>query len=184
MLIFISAYVLLALASWSALAAPLSGSEPDNGNAQKHSLSSSILTGRQQPSPDEIGPITPVGFGLVSPPGNSGPPSQSSTTMDCDDDKHKHHDKTDNDQNSASPTIANMNLEPTPTGPGPAIARRRFRSPTRRDRKPSIFERDDAPTTGASTPPITVGDIINHYLGQRAAARKRAQSPRTSRDFN
>jgi hypothetical protein len=110
--------------------------------------------------------------------------------MDCDS-KSKHH-KTNDGQDPA--TLANENTIPdtsasppsTSTGPAPAIARRRFHSSMRRGRNdpPSIFERDDAHTTSASGKPTTVGDIITAYLNQGGAARKRAASPRTTRNFN
>ncbi|KAF8495776.1 hypothetical protein F5888DRAFT_1804747 [Russula emetica] len=183
MLIFISAYVLLALASWSALAAPLSGSGPDNGNAQKRSLSSPVLMGRQQPPAPGFSNGPGPALDLI--PTSDGGPSSPSSTMDCED-KSKHHDHDKNNDNQDSPTTVNQIQSQTAVTPGlgPAIARRRFRSPMRRDNKPSIFERDNAPTTGAPSNSITVSDVINYYLGQKAAARKRAQSPRTSRDFN
>jgi hypothetical protein len=52
----------------------------------------------------------------------------------------------------------------------------------RRDSKvlSSIFERDDPPRV-TTREPITVGDIVANYMKQRAASRKRAMRPKTSR---
>lgn len=166
--IFISAYVFLALASWSALAAPLPRSEHDNENiaAQKHSLSS-ILTGRQQLAGFGIGPV-------VLPQSTS-----DNSAMDCDS-KPK---SSKGDNNTDNYQTFETNLSPaTTTGPKPAIARRSLRRGS--NDSPSIFERDEAPTTAASGNPITVGDVLTYYLKQRSAERKHSPSPRTSRDFN
>jgi hypothetical protein len=162
-------------------------------------LSSSNLMGRQISYP--IGPIVvpeptsgpPTSSPPTSSPPTSGPPSHDST-MDCESKSKSQKDdgKTNVEQYDYTGVSLPVNSNPNPTstapgpGPAPVIARRRFRSPMRRDRgdRPSIFERDDASSTAASENPITVGDIIESYLRQRAAARKRAPSPRTSRNFN
>jgi hypothetical protein len=119
--------------------------------------------------------------------------------MDCDSKPKSHYKSNGNDKSNdyqlvgASTIKPNSNSNPTTTttatspGPAPAIARRRFRSPMRRDNDdpPSIFERDEAPTTGASGKPITVGDVFDYYLNHpKAAAQKRAPRPRTTRNFN
>ena len=112
------------------------------------------------------------------------------TDMDCGSkSKSKSHDNTFDALHSTTSDSTPPNPTSTTTSPLPAIARRHFRSPMRRANKDSlsIFERDDAPTTAASGNPITVGDVLGYYLkatNQKAPARKRAPSPRTSRDFN
>ncbi len=142
MRIFITTYILLTLASWSALAAPQSGSNGnDNGHmnssylsllgshfatvaAQKPPPSSSMLMGRQLPE---------VGHGLeVHPSPSSNPPTHDSTEG-CDsksdsDSKFKADDKPDG-QPPTPPTY--LDLTPTLTGPNPAIAGRRLRGPMR-----------------------------------------------------
>jgi hypothetical protein len=169
--------------------------------AQKRS-SSSILMGRQQQqTPPQLPPDWGMGIGpevFLPPPGpppgntDSNGPSHDSTTMDCDpkDKSHKGDGKTNDDQQpttiqpdpDANPTTTTT----TATGPAPAIARRRFRRPMRRDsvNARSIFERDGAPNTVASGNPITVSDILKSYMKPKAATRKRAPSPRTTRNFN
>ena len=163
--------------------------------ARKHSSSSSNLTGRQQsPSPGQLSlaktwGLNPAIFDLPSDVSDSTGPSHDSTT-DCDskDKSHKDDGKTHDDQNSTTTVNPNPDSNPTTTttatGPAPAIARRHSRRPMGRGSKnsPSIFERDEEPATPSGNP-ITVGDILNTYLNQRAAARKRAPRPRTTRNF-
>jgi hypothetical protein len=132
-------------------------------------------------------PIGPI----VTPESTSGPPSHDST-MDCESKSKSQKDDGNTNVEQYDYTGVSLPVNPNPTstapgpGPAPVIARRRLRSPMRRDRdnRPSIFERDDASSTPASENPITVGDIIGSYLRQKAAARKRAPSPGTGRNFN
>lgn len=120
---------------------------------------------------------------------NASGPNHDSSAMDCDNDKDK--DKGNNNDNAISdasfPTNLNMNAI---YGIGPAMnpgGRRSMRRGTKTS-VASIFERDNAPThTSPSKPkPMTVGDILNQYYKQkqRKSTRKRAERPRTSRDFN
>ena len=136
--------------------------------------------------------LPPPGLGMTDPmfiiPTSDGPDSNGpsgDSTMDCDSKPKSHKDdsKTHDDKNSTPTADPSSYQGPTATttGPTPAIARRRFPRPMRRDKNdsPSIFERDEADSGN----PITVGDIVKSYLNQRAAARKRAPSPRTTRNF-
>ena len=114
------------------------------------------------------------------------------STMDCDSKDKDKDKKKDSEKTVYGVPISELNLTPTSssvttsTGPAPAVARRHFRSPMRRSGRdsPNIFERDDAPTTAASGNPITVADVLRNYLQQRAASRKRAMSPKTSRGYD
>jgi len=127
---------------------------------------------------DSVGPQTySHASGKDSTPPDCGSKSKSRPHSD---------DKSDSQGNSpydgGATAVTGTTATPTNTGPGPAIARRHFRSRMRRDSKasPSILERDD-PATVASKNPITVEDLLDHLIGQRAASRKRAERPRTSR---
>ena len=180
MLIFIPTYILLAFASWSALAFPFSGSN-ENGNghvkffrsfladlhiaaprlaARKRSLSSSIRMARDD----------------------------GHDAMDCGPNSKSDSKSTSLGNMGSDPTIVSIPKNynyPTPTSTGvlPAIAKRRFHG--HKAVKPSIFERDDPSASSDPTEnPITVGDIVARYLQQRAASRKRASRPRTSRGYN
>ncbi len=197
MRIFITTYILLTLASWSALAAPQSGSNGnDNGDmnssylsllcshfatvaAQKPPPSSSIFMGRQLPE---------FGHGLeIHPSPSSNPPSHDSTEG-CDsksdsDSKFKADDKPDG-QPPTPPTY--LDLTPTLTGPNPAIAGRRLRGPMRWRSKdsPVTFERDNAPAP-APTPGPSVNDIIANHIAQAATGgQKRSKNPTFSRDVD
>jgi hypothetical protein len=195
--ILIPAYVLLALAGWSALAAPLPKPEGDIELAQRQSLSSSILTGRQTINLGALGPGPEAGPGLEAGPGPEVfPDDLPTTTMDCDpedkgrhhkDDNHKddHDNSNNNNVNGNNPNnfvYANLATPVLPT-----IARRRIRGSTSRHRKPktpSIFERDDPSTTKVSNNHDRIADAVVNYLKQRAASRKRAMKPKTSRGTN
>jgi hypothetical protein len=162
--------------------------------------------GRQDTQPIDLplnmgpGPEMFDNFGLSAPTSDDSPPSPDSnselpthsSTMDCDSKSKSHKDGDQANDDQYYSTTSNTKPDPNPTatttspGPAPVIARRHFRSPMRRgnNNSPSIFERDDPPTTGASGKPITVGDVFDYYLNHGAAARKRAPRPRTTRNFN
>ena len=159
-------------------------------------MSSSILVSRQIEGPpfyDGIGPALPIPSSVTS---DNSP--GSTTSMDCDskskDDKPDYNNigatgvqLTTADQNSNSTTTnVNKNSNSTTTTAGlPIVARRRFHRPMRRGEVLNIFERRDGPSkTTTSSKPITVSDVLVHYLKQRAASRKRATRPRTSRRAN
>ena len=147
--------------------------------------------GRQVPPSNDF-PTFFTGLGLAKMPDYSTPDDskQHGSTMDCDS-KHKHEHKHDDNTNdnkivSGSSIDPNSN-EPNPTSTTglPTIARRRFRSPIRRDPdNNSIFERDVPSSTTTAGKPTTVGDIVAQYLQQKTASRKRAMRPRTSRGAN
>ena len=131
-----------------------------------------------------VGPALPPSYQT-----DSHPSGKDSTPPDCGSkSKPPPHsdDKSDSKGNSPHVTgatpVTDTTAKPTNNGPGPAIARRHFRGRMRRDSKasPSILGRDD-PATIASNNPITVGDIVDHLIRKRAASRKRAERPRTSR---
>jgi hypothetical protein len=110
-------------------------------------------------------------------------PGPSSKTMDCDS-KSQSKSQSEGGGDPAETTIP-VGTQ-TVTGPGPALAISR-RRPMRRgghNSPDSIFERDGAQTAGASSNPITFGDVLSHYLQQRSAAPKRAMSPKTSRSYD
>jgi hypothetical protein len=108
--------------------------------------------------------------------------------MDCGSNSKSNSKSTSKGNMSPDPTIVSIPknyMYPTATSTGvlPAIAKRRFHG--HKKVKPSIFERDDPSASSDSTKkPITVGDIVANYLQQRAASRKRASRPRTSRGYN
>ena len=154
-------------------------------SAPKHSLSSSIHMDRRMvwtgesrgTGPEYIPPKT----ASSSQPADNGSPPPDCGSMPSKDDKSDSKAKDTLLVSGATPIIATAAPTKTSTGPGPA-ARRHFRGSMRRDSKasPSILGRDD-PATIASNNPITVGDIVDHLIRQRAASRKRAERPRTSR---
>ena len=163
--------------------------------ADKYAVYSSIPVDKSVDNYWGVGPaISVVGpsyqTGSHSYQTGSHPSGKDSTPPDCGSkSKPPPHsgDKSDSKGNSpdvtgATPVIATAAPLKTNTGPGPAIARRHFRDRMRRNNKasPSILGRDD-PATIASNNPITFGDIVDHLIRKRAASRKRAERPRTSR---
>ena len=159
--------------------------------AHKRSLSSSILTGRdqqQQQQTQDIGPGGPgPGLGFIIPVDSSQPGFE---TMDCNskskdhhkDDDHKDDGHTDNQaDNNNNNVYSNVapDMNPAAMGIGPATtpySRRHVRSRPKvsHSHKPSIFERDDR----------TIDANLARHLQQRAASRKRAMRRRTSRGAN
>jgi hypothetical protein len=192
MRIFITTYILLTLASWSALAAPQSESKRNNGNdnghmnssypsllgshfatgpAQKPPLSSSMLMGRQLPE---------FGHRLqVDPSLSSNPPSRDSTEG-CNS-------KADDKLNGQPPTPPTyLDLTPTSTSPHPAIAGRRLRGPMRWRSKnsPVTSERDNVHAP-APIPGPSVNDILANHIAQAATGgQKRSKNPLFSRDVD
>jgi hypothetical protein len=189
MLIFLPNYILLALASWSVLAVPLSGSDyhNENGNSHRNFSDPSLLGLHIAALAAQKRSLSSGSSNLMGRQGQRGGGESPMTTMDCDHKSKSDSKSTSKDDinNPATPLRFPDTMTPTPTTSTglPTISRRRFRSPMKRDGKvsPSIFERDDPHSTRE---PITVGDIVADYLKRRAATRKRAMRPKTSRGAN
>ena len=115
--------------------------------------------------------------------------------MDCDpehkghhhkDDDHKDdHDNNNNDDDGGN-NPNNFVYSNLATPDLPTIARRRIRGSTSRHstKTPSIFERDDPSTANMSNNHNRIADAVANYLKERAASRKRAMKPKTSRETN
>jgi hypothetical protein len=110
------------------------------------------------------------------------------TTMDCGPKSTSNSKSTSKEDRGNDDNFSGLMTTTPLAGPGllaTGATRRDFRSPMRRGSKvpktPSISERDDPSATSGSNKPITVGDVVAHYLKQGAASRKCAMRTKTSR---
>jgi hypothetical protein len=185
----ITTYILLALASWSALAAPHSWSSHNNGNANgnmnfscpslldshfaavapQKRQPSSMLTGRQSLGNFDMG-IGPAIEVLPKTPSSNTPSPNALNSKPPDHDSDKGCDsasKDDSDSkskgnadNKSSPPLNYMDLTQLSNGLGPATHRRHLRSLMRRNNKDASVDIFERGNAHAPPHGLSVKELI------------------------